>query len=426
MTPKGGARGVKALTRRVSALLVVACVAASATGVGFAPVAPPRRPSSIICLGCHSQRLHTGGLDLESLSAGAPGNSETWEKVIARLRAGSMPPPDGRTPTATYIAAAVASRTRSTGRGWSVRAWTHRRRPPAGDRIESQRHRDLRNRSAQPRREVAAAGRRDRQTAASITSRTYCRSRRRTGPLYFGGAAGDPARHGIAARRGTLERFEMPLYRGAGRSRERGICRSDHVVASPFRHNFPVDGEYLIRSPPAAAISGLPHGHGVAAAARRAGGRQADQALHGRRRAPGRPAPASYAGDGEPALRRRFWETSCRSAGDAGPGAPRSRQGGSARGRACRSSANCGSPKGCRNRCSAAALLPTIRCTWTTRTSAPCRSADRIRLRGPANGHAEPPRDLRSSSQPSSQQTSTRARPRSFRGSARLAYRRPD
>ena len=98
------------MSRRMSVLLVVGCVAASATGVRTAPAPAPKALIDQYCLGCHSQRLHTGGLDLESLSAGAPGaNAETWEKVIARLRAGSMPPPGRPRPDkATYHAAAVA------------------------------------------------------------------------------------------------------------------------------------------------------------------------------------------------------------------------------------------------------------------------------------------------------------------------------
>ncbi len=45
------------------------------------------------CVVCHSTKLHTGGLSLQdadwnNVAAGA----ETWEKVIRKLRAGSMPP----------------------------------------------------------------------------------------------------------------------------------------------------------------------------------------------------------------------------------------------------------------------------------------------------------------------------------------------
>src|SRR5262245_29207145 len=45
------------------------------------------------CLTCHSDRLKTGGLTLESLDlTNLSGHAETWEKVVRRLRTGSMPP----------------------------------------------------------------------------------------------------------------------------------------------------------------------------------------------------------------------------------------------------------------------------------------------------------------------------------------------
>jgi mono/diheme cytochrome c family protein len=55
--------------------------------------APQRAVLEQYCATCHSQRLHTQGLDLETIdltnvSAGA----EVWEKVIRKLRTGAMPP----------------------------------------------------------------------------------------------------------------------------------------------------------------------------------------------------------------------------------------------------------------------------------------------------------------------------------------------
>ena len=46
------------------------------------------------CVGCHNERLQTGGLALDILDASNPAEApEVWERVIAKLRAGSMPPP---------------------------------------------------------------------------------------------------------------------------------------------------------------------------------------------------------------------------------------------------------------------------------------------------------------------------------------------
>jgi len=45
------------------------------------------------CVTCHSDKLRTGGLSLQTLDlAKVPDNAETWEKVIRKLRVGAMPP----------------------------------------------------------------------------------------------------------------------------------------------------------------------------------------------------------------------------------------------------------------------------------------------------------------------------------------------
>ncbi len=66
--------------------------------------AEPRRMFRRYCVGCHNDRLRTAdlsiaGLDLDHVAADA----ETWEKVVTRLHAGSMPPPGRPRPDeATY------------------------------------------------------------------------------------------------------------------------------------------------------------------------------------------------------------------------------------------------------------------------------------------------------------------------------------
>ena len=45
------------------------------------------------CITCHNEKLKTGGLALDKLDLDYPGaNAETWEKVVRKLRAGMMPP----------------------------------------------------------------------------------------------------------------------------------------------------------------------------------------------------------------------------------------------------------------------------------------------------------------------------------------------
>ena len=57
------------------------------------------------CTACHSDRLRTAGLTLESLDLAHVGaGAETWEKVIRKLRAREMPPPRRPRPDdATYV-----------------------------------------------------------------------------------------------------------------------------------------------------------------------------------------------------------------------------------------------------------------------------------------------------------------------------------
>jgi len=56
------------------------------------------------CVGCHSERLKTGGLTLEKLDVAAPAaHAEIWEKVVRKLRAGMMPPAGARRPDRAAI-----------------------------------------------------------------------------------------------------------------------------------------------------------------------------------------------------------------------------------------------------------------------------------------------------------------------------------
>src|SRR5580700_6308868 len=56
------------------------------------------------CVGCHNQRLSSGGLRLDPAGPAdltrVPAGAETWEKVVRKLRAGAMPPPGAPRPGA--------------------------------------------------------------------------------------------------------------------------------------------------------------------------------------------------------------------------------------------------------------------------------------------------------------------------------------
>src|SRR5215471_9439893 len=51
------------------------------------------------CVTCHNDRLKTAGLSLEQLDvANPPASAEVWERVLRKLRRGSMPPQGVRRP----------------------------------------------------------------------------------------------------------------------------------------------------------------------------------------------------------------------------------------------------------------------------------------------------------------------------------------
>jgi cytochrome c553 len=73
-----------------------------------APAAQPRaaaatNPRAFLdtyCIGCHNDKLRTSGLSLEKIDTANPAaNAEVWERVIGKLRAGSMPPAGMPRPT---------------------------------------------------------------------------------------------------------------------------------------------------------------------------------------------------------------------------------------------------------------------------------------------------------------------------------------
>jgi mono/diheme cytochrome c family protein len=80
--------------------------------------AQPQRQKAVLdqyCVTCHNDKLRTGGLSLQSADLNEiPPGAETWEKVIRKLRVGAMPPqgmprPDAATleGVASYLATAI-------------------------------------------------------------------------------------------------------------------------------------------------------------------------------------------------------------------------------------------------------------------------------------------------------------------------------
>ncbi len=75
-----------------------------------ASAAPERAFVDKYCVGCHNQRAKTAGLMLDKADPAKPADSaELWEKVVRKLRAGAMPPQGMPRPDAASLNAFVRS-----------------------------------------------------------------------------------------------------------------------------------------------------------------------------------------------------------------------------------------------------------------------------------------------------------------------------
>ena len=88
----------------VSVMSVSGQSAGTPAQTAVVPVAAPARTAAVAaqkalidkyCVTCHSDRVKTANLSLQGLDlTNVAGHAEVWEKVIRKLRAGVMPPPD--------------------------------------------------------------------------------------------------------------------------------------------------------------------------------------------------------------------------------------------------------------------------------------------------------------------------------------------
>jgi Protein of unknown function (DUF1592)/Protein of unknown function (DUF1588)/Protein of unknown function (DUF1587)/Protein of unknown function (DUF1585)/Protein of unknown function (DUF1595)/Planctomycete cytochrome C len=98
-----------ALITSLTSLVAVGFVS-SRVGGQQPSVPPPQALLDQYCITCHNQKLKTGGLELDKLDLESVGNdSEVWEKVARKLRAGMMPPAGARRPDRAALDALAAS-----------------------------------------------------------------------------------------------------------------------------------------------------------------------------------------------------------------------------------------------------------------------------------------------------------------------------
>jgi len=312
----------------LSALFVAGCLAwlsetpTRAQQTPAPSAAPLRAALDTYCVGCHNERLRTGGLTLDSVDPAAAGvNPELWERVIAKLRAGSMPPPGRPRPDAATYHALAAALEDAIDREWL-------RHPPAArisavhrlNRTEyNHAIRDLFAFDAAsvdvtpllPGDETADGSFDNFADSLSISPahlERYLSVARQVTRL----AAGlPPARPGVAT-------FEIPLHVVQDDRQSEDLPFGSRGGIS-IHYDFPVDGEYVVKVRLQRQYQDYIKGMGWP--------QQLDVRLDGRllKRftvggdAKGRPAASSYAGDGEPGFAGDdSWEKYMQVGADAG------------------------------------------------------------------------------------------------------------
>jgi mono/diheme cytochrome c family protein len=284
---------------------------------GVAPV--PQELFKTYCITCHNERLRTAGLSLEMLdAANADRQPEIWERVIAKLRAASMPPPGRPRPDGLTYRRTADALEQQIDRAWSLHpnpgkvSAIHRlNRTEYNHAIRDLFQLDLDVKSLLPGDETADGSFDNIADALSISTthlERYLSVARQVTRLAAGLPPTSP----------TIDRFEIPLHvMQNDRQSEDLPLGSRGGIAIPYP--FPVDAEYLIKVRLQRQYQDYLKGMGWA--------QQLDIRLDGRllKRftvgggAKGRPAATSYAGDGEPGFAGDpEWEKYMQITGDAG------------------------------------------------------------------------------------------------------------
>jgi hypothetical protein len=302
------------LGKTIGGALAVAALLSAQT-----PAPSPRAFFDAYCIGCHNAKLKTAGLVLENLDLSKPAaNAEVLEKVIGKLRAGSMPPPKmPRADAATYASVAstleneidrVSAANPYPGRIGAV----HRlNRAEYNNAIRDLFALDVDVKPLLPGDDTADGSFDNFADVLSISTahlERYMSVARQVTRLATGLPPTQPA----------LERFEIPLHvMQDDRQNEDLPLGSRGGIA--VHYDFPVDGEYLIKVRLQRQYQDYLKGMGWP--------QKLDIRLDGKLlkrftvggAAKGRPAAASYAGDGEVNFAGDpEWETYMQLTGDAG------------------------------------------------------------------------------------------------------------
>ena len=280
---------------------------------------PHRQLLDTYCVTCHNARLRVADLTLDTADVSNPAlDADVWERVVSKIRAGAMPPVGMPRPEPATSRALVDWLEREIDRTWVASPTTgpstavHRlNRTEYNNAIRDLFALDLDVKPLLPGDDTAD-GSFDNFADAQVISTTHLERYLSVARQVTRLAIGLPP----AAPR--VDTFEIPLH----------IVQDDRLSDDlPFgsrgglavRHIFPVDGEYLIKVRLRRQYQDYIMGMGWPQQLDvRADGRLLKRFTVGGG-APGRPAGASFAGDGEPGFGGDpEWETYMQLTGDAG------------------------------------------------------------------------------------------------------------
>jgi mono/diheme cytochrome c family protein len=279
----------------------------------------PRAFFDTYCIACHNQKLHTAGLTLDTLDLTQPAaNAEVLERVIGKLRAGSMPPPKmPRADAATYrtVASELENAIDQAMPGHfnpgRISAVHRLNRAEYNNAIRDLFGLDVDVKPLLPGDDTADGSFDNFADVLSISTahlERYMSVARQVTRLATGLPPAQP----------NLERFEIPLHvlQDDRQSEDLPLGSRGGIAV---HYNFPVDGEYLIKVHLQRQYQDYLKGMGWP--------QKLDVRLDGKLlkrfsvggQGKGRPAAASYAGDGEPGFAGDpAWETYMQLTGDAG------------------------------------------------------------------------------------------------------------
>ena len=252
------------------------------------------------CISCHSQRLRTAGLVLEGIDVSNPAaHGDIWERVITKLHARSMPPAGMPRPDAAAYDAIAASLEAAIDRAWAANpnpgriAAVHRlNRVEYNNAIRDLFALDIDVTSTLPGDETADGSFDNFADVLSISTahlERYLSVGRQVTRLAVGLPPAVP----------TVDRFEIPLHVVQDDLQSEDLPFGSRG-GTAIRYDFPVDGEYVLKVRLRRQYQDYVMGMGWP--------QQLDIRLDGALvkrftvggEGKGRPAAASYAGDGEP------------------------------------------------------------------------------------------------------------------------------